>query len=223
MHLALTDRIFCPECGPEYGLILLAHDVRDRRVEEGDLGCPGCERRYPIRDGFADLRPPPRDPLPEAPPRAKGGAADHDEIIRLGALLGVTEGPGTLLLQGSAAKHAGALAELIGGVEVVTLESTILNDHENQGVSRMAASKQLPFFSATFRGVLLSGASTARPLEEAARVLAPKSRLVILRPSSVTREELTALGLTVLLDDDAALVSEKERAGSLPLLTLRGP
>jgi hypothetical protein len=34
---------------------------------------------------------------------------------------------------------------------------------------------------------------------------------------------LTALGLTVLLHEEETLVAEKERSGSLPLLTLRAP
>ena len=55
MHLALTDRMICPRCGPGFGLILLAHEVRDRRILEGDLGCPNCRDQYPVRKGFADL------------------------------------------------------------------------------------------------------------------------------------------------------------------------
>ena len=60
MHLLLTDRLTCPRCGPEFGLVLLADRLEDRRVLEGALGCPNCRDRYPVRDGFGDLRPPPR-------------------------------------------------------------------------------------------------------------------------------------------------------------------
>jgi hypothetical protein len=149
--------------------------------------------------------------------------SDPEEIFRLGALLGVTEGPGTLLLEGPEAVHAGALAGLIGGVEVVALEPTLMGEEEESGVSRMMAPGRWPFFDATFKGTLLSSPPSGGLLEEAARVLAPQCRLVILGSSSVAPAELTALGLTVLLNEDEALVAEKERSGSLPLLTLRGP
>ncbi len=30
MHLLLTDRLTCPRCGPDHGLILLAREIVDR-------------------------------------------------------------------------------------------------------------------------------------------------------------------------------------------------
>jgi hypothetical protein len=223
MHIGLTDRMFCPQCGPEFGLILLVHDVRDRRVLEGALGCSACRVSYPVRGGFADLRLPPRDPISDTPTERDPNRGDSEEVLRLGALLGVTEGPATLLIEGPEAGHARALADLVDGVEIVTLEPALQGEGEASGVSRMVASERLPFFSSTFRGILLSGTAPSRLLEEATRVLAPNCRLVILGSSAVATEELTALGLTVLLDDHEALVAEKKRSGSLPLLTLRAP
>ena len=60
MNVALTDHLVCPRCGPPFGLVLLARDVRDRRVREGEFGCPNCRDRFPVEGGFGDLRPPPR-------------------------------------------------------------------------------------------------------------------------------------------------------------------
>ncbi len=222
MHIALIDRIFCPRCGPEFGLILLAREVRDRRVLHGDLGCSQCRETYPVRSGVADLRPPPRGSLPDPVLLGESAQLDPEEPFRIGALLGVTEGPGTLLLEGPASPHAEALAKLVGGVEVVTIDPTNHGLEGSRGVSRIMASERLPFFTATFRGILLSGGSPDRLLEEAARVLAPRCRLVILGPPSVSQEEVSALGLRVLLREEEALVAEKGRSGSLPLLTLRG-
>lgn len=52
MHILLTDILTCPRCGPEFGLILLADELRDRRVHEGTLGCANCRGRWPVRRGF---------------------------------------------------------------------------------------------------------------------------------------------------------------------------
>lgn len=52
MHLTLTDKLTCPRCGPDSGLILLADRIRDRRVLEGSLDCADCMERYPIRGGL---------------------------------------------------------------------------------------------------------------------------------------------------------------------------
>lgn len=61
----LTDRLTCPRCGPTFGLILLAERMVDRRVRDGTLGCPNCRDAFPVVDGFADLRAPPRRPVQE--------------------------------------------------------------------------------------------------------------------------------------------------------------
>jgi uncharacterized protein YbaR (Trm112 family) len=250
MHILLTDRLACPRCGPEFGLILLAHHVRDRRVLEGDLGCPNCRETYPVREGFADLRPPPRPPLP--PPadegdadedgagklaRGKGvagepsggedSAADSgrgDEVLRLGALLGVTEGPGMILLKGPVARHGKALADLIEHVEVVVMAPDLGGAREEEGVSRLVGRGRIPFFSDSFRGVALSGKTEIADVEEACRVLAPLSRLVIMGGGPETAARVRSLGLSVLLEQDHILAARKEGAAApSPLIPLRGP
>ena len=64
MNVSLTDHLVCPRCGPPFGLVLLARDVRDRRVRQGEFGCPNCRDGFPVVGGFGDLRPPPRRPEP---------------------------------------------------------------------------------------------------------------------------------------------------------------
>jgi uncharacterized protein YbaR (Trm112 family) len=223
MHLFLTDRIACPRCGPDFGLILMAHEVRERRVLDGELGCPNCREKYPIRGGFGDLRFQPRPPLSPPDSQPDMGAEDPEETLRMGALLGVTEGPGTLLIMGPAARHARGLARLIGGVEVVAMAESLMEEEESEGVSRLIGGPRLPFFSSSFSGVLLSGEMTDTDLEEAARVAAPLARIVILEASPEASGRVEALGLEVLLQEKGVLVAQQDRSGSLPLVTLRGP
>ena len=57
MHILVTDRLACSRCGPAFGLVLLADRLENRRVLSGHLGCANCRERYPIIEGFGDLRP----------------------------------------------------------------------------------------------------------------------------------------------------------------------
>lgn len=75
MHILLTDILTCPRCGPEFGLVLLADRVEDRRVLEGRLGCPNCREQYPIVAGAVDARLP-----AERATDATSPAADSDAL-----------------------------------------------------------------------------------------------------------------------------------------------
>jgi hypothetical protein len=220
MHLFLTDRLTCPRCGPEFGLILLADEVRDQRILRGVFGCANCRERYPVEGGFGDLRPPPREPLPRTagaepgemgPPetRREDGEPDVEEHVRVAALLGVTEGPGTLLLTGELAHQAGALGALLEGVEIVAIHASLRNHPEGPGVSRMVAGPRIPFYSGAFRGVALGGTPGKEPVAEGARVTAPLGRLVVFGADEEVRKYLEEEGFRTLLWEDGVLVTQR--------------
>jgi len=186
------------------------------------MGCPNCREQYPVRAGFADLRPPPRTPLAMPDSNTLPGPVEPEETIRLGAFLGVTQGPGTILIKGPAARFAQGLSDLIGGVEVVGLDLDLFAVDEAEGVSRMLAGPRIPFFSDTFSAVLLSGEAVDRELDEAARVVGPLGRVAVLEASRSTSGRLQALGLKILLEEAGVLVGQLEASGPLPLVTLRG-
>src|SRR5690606_39824682 len=110
MYILLTAILTCPRCGPDYGLILLADHIADRRVLAGTLGCPNCRERYAIHEGFGELGAGWSDTTSADAP---------DAAVRLAALLGVTEGPAFVLLVGASARHAEAVADLVPGIEVI--------------------------------------------------------------------------------------------------------
>lgn len=211
MHIVLTDLLTCPRCGPEFGLILRGDRVEDRRVLEGLLGCPNCREGYPVRNGFTDLRAPPRRPLPPVlePPEP---LQDEEEVLKLAALLGVREGPGNLVLVGPAARAAPALAKLLERVEVVTVASDLQGWEEEPGVSRMVAGPTLPFYGRRIRGVLLDGDAGDPYLDDAPRVVGPGGRLVVLHPRR-DRERIRARlrdeGLELVLDEPEAVVAAR--------------
>ena len=226
MHLFLTDRITCPRCGPDFGLILLAHDVRDRRVIRGDLGCSNCRETYPVTDGFGDLRAPPRSSLDRVPSPLPGPVTaahlhDPETPLRLAALMGVTEGPGTLLFTGPVSAQAGAVARLIGGVEAVALDVSGVGREREEGVSAMVSWPGIPFFSDTFRGMVLSGDVEEQWVGEAARVLAPGCRIAMLDAPDAAAEWLDSGRFQVVMQEDGILVAQKPAGQTVPLVPLR--
>lgn len=208
MHLLLTDRLSCPRCGPKFGLILLADRMDDRRIVDGTLGCPNCRDGFPVRDGFGDLRAPPRGELrpgragPPCPP-------DPASAFRLQALLGVTEGPGTLLLVGAPARNAHALAQAIPGVEVVALDADLATWPDAPRVSRMTARPGIPLFSRTLRGVVVDGGLGDAWLAEAARVVAPLSRVVVTDAPGSAVPLLEGAGLGILASEAGTVVAAR--------------
>ncbi len=218
MHILLTDRLTCPRCGPELGLILLAHHIRDRRVLEGQLGCANCRERFEIGEGVADLRWPPTDRAADVDVEAAEAAAsrwtgDPEPVLRLAALLGITGGPGCVLLAGDAWVWARGLASLLGDIEWVTDAPGARVLAEVEGVSRVVATPdRLPFFSGTFRGVVLERSD--RPaVAEAARLLGPRGRLVVLASEGDVRSPLEDAGLAILASDGSAIVAARESPG----------
>lgn len=215
MHLLLTDRLTCPRCGPDFGLILLAEGMVDRRVREGTLGCPNCRDAFPVRDGFADVRAPPRGDLPEGRGGDDPGSATengHDpseEASRIVALLGIREGPGTVVTAGRPVRLAAAVAASVEELQVVAVDPDTHAWADQAGVSRMAASPGLPFFSRMLRGAVVDGTLGRALLFEAARVVAPMSRVVVVEAGEEAADVLEEAGLSVLAAGSGTVVAAR--------------
>jgi len=205
VHILLTDRLTCPRCGPDFGLILLAKRLAERRVLDGALGCPNCRDYFPIQGGFADLRPPPRDLLTATPPAADPGA---EATNRLAALLGVLEGPGTVALLGSVAVHAAALADRLPEIEVVAVDAATHAEVERERVSRLVTGVELPFQPWTFRALATVGDVVAP--EEAVRVVGHGGRVAMERPGPDATAQFERAGSRILLQEGGWVVALRE-------------
>lgn len=207
MYLPLTDVLTCPRCGPEHGLILLADRIVDRRVLEGRLGCPKCRENYPVTGGFADLRTRPEaepiDSMPPAPEPVEGEPA-----MRLAALLGVTHG-GYVLVAGEAARRAAAIAVMVEGLEVVTVDERLAGWDEENGVSRLGADDALPLRSRSMLGAAVSAPDASRLLEEAARLVGARGRLVVEDAPDDVDARLDAVGFDIVARQGSILVATR--------------
>ena len=128
MHLELTELLTCPHCGPPHGLIAFVDRMAERRIVEGHLDCPVCERRHPIREGTVYF---------DAPSRAgdsgiSGGdsGAGKDAAGMAAALLGPTAGPETLLVVGRTAGLAAGIAALRPQATILSFGETGEAGHE---------------------------------------------------------------------------------------------
>ncbi len=208
MHILLTDRLACPRCGPGFGLILLADRLDERRVLEGALACSNCRARYPVKDGFADLRSQPHDP---GASDALDRTPDPEEAVRLAALLGIQEGTGLVALLGRTAAHASILSRLVEGIEVIAVHQGLRDSPEEAGVSRIGTSWPLPFLTGSIRGVALDADADERQLAEISRILSREGRLVRLGRREPpfpqdTAGLMSAHGFDVLAEDEQTLV-----------------
>jgi len=174
-------------------------------VLEGGLGCPNCRATYPVTGGAGDLRPPPRAPLDSPAQPLEDPPGDRLDVVH--ALLGVVEGPGHLLLLDDATRFAPGLAMRIPEIEVVTTHPAAHLWDEAAGVSRLRVGAELPFAPRTFRGVLLERPGGRAVLREAARLVGPSGRVVVLEADQGTGGNLIAAGLTLRLDDQGVVVA----------------
>jgi uncharacterized protein YbaR (Trm112 family) len=208
MHLLLTDRLTCPRCGPEFGLILLSTRTVDRRVFEGAVGCANCREQYPVRDGYADLRLPPRAPLSDASVSVEE-RSDLDAMA-LAALLGVREGPATLLLIGDSGEGAPDLTAILDGVDVVVTTPGARAWSEVDGIDRIAVTEgRLPLRTGAIRAAAIHECDLNAWEDEVLRVLQPSGRIVVLEPRPSTADALEERGLHVVLRDKRAAVVER--------------
>lgn len=233
MDIALTDLLTCPRCGPSYGLVVMPGEVRDRRIRTGVLGCANCRERYRLEEWVADLRSgEPGEVGGEAGPGAPEGRSrpDQEAATRLGALLGLGDGGGVVVLTGPAAAQAGLLRELVPGIRVVLVGSgpqrrTMADEERAYGESTDVESASyvrvdsahpahpvaqrpgiVPLRDRSVRGVVLDG-SWSELLEEGARLLASGGRLVVEPAPTDAVGRLEGAGLRVLLNEAGTIVA----------------
>lgn len=205
MHILLTDLLTCPRCGPEFGLILLAQCLAERRVVQGHLGCANCREQYPVYGTVADLR---LDRSADAPAESASAdpSNDAEAAVRLAALMGLAGASGMALVAGPGARHAAAVSALVPELEVIAASESTAAGME-PGVSRiLAAGARLPLRGGLRAAALTGGADDAR-LREGLRVLAPGARLVVDPAPAGTGEALRGLGAEVLLEEEGVVVA----------------
>ena len=184
--------------------------MESRLVAEGVLGCPNCRDAFPVTEGFADLRAPPRGaPGPGLAGSPGGGPEGGERARRLVALLGIAGGAGVVALVGEPARLAPEVAAALPELLVVAVDADMRQWPETPQVTRLDAAPGLPFRDSSLRGGAVDGRLGAGWLAEAARVMQPRARLVVLHAPEDARGTLEACGFTVLAAEAETVVAAR--------------
>lgn len=211
MHILLTDQLTCPRCGPEFGLILLADQIADRRVRSGRLGCANCRASYPIREGVADLAS-----EGQGLAAATELSADEERPTRTAALLGVTGPNASVLVVERDGAVASEMAELLPEVHLLSAVTRSMADPaEGRGgvVSRFRVGSRIPLRQGAVRGAAVLGVEAMALLPELARVVAPGGRIVVEPADESLAEACEKSGLAVLLQEAGVVVASTPGPG----------
>ena len=147
-----------------------ADELVDRHLVSGELGCPVCGTRYPVREGVVDFAFGASGPVEYV--------AHEGLAVRAAALLGLTEPGGLVVLVGEWSAAANEMLELTENVQLLALDyARALRSGGALSLARIA--EVLPLAAASARGIALDGAhATPALIEGAARALAPGGRLI---------------------------------------------
>ncbi|MGI9037485.1 MAG: hypothetical protein ACR2GQ_01350 [Gemmatimonadota bacterium] len=210
MQLELTELLVCPRCGPPHGLIAFVERMERRRIEAGHLDCPICEERHVIRGAtvwFGGAAAPAigDDVAIEA-------SASGDRAVMATALLGAPASGETILFGSGAEAFAAAVAALRPDARVVSFGGAPSPPHERVhslvAVEGREWPRSLPLRDGCLDGVVLRG-DVAPRVAEAARVLRPGGRLVVLDPGSEEAAIPPDAPLEILAADPRAWVAAR--------------
>ncbi len=205
MFLELTDLLTCPRCGPGFGLVLLVHEVEERRVKRGWLGCPNCRNDFPVENGVADLR---REP--GAPKSPHPAYEDVELSLKIVALSGLADGRDYLLLDERLAHAAAAVVELAPELEVIVVRTTPDDSAEQLGISRVLSDTPFPIVEYRLRGVAIAPGGNRELVAAAARHVSTGGRLVMFDATDVDLEEVERAGLAVVAAEGGTAVAERK-------------
>lgn len=209
MFFELTDLLACPRCPPTHGLVLLVQEVEERRVLSGRLGCPRCRTDFPVSEGVADLRLHPRAERSGAEP-----LRDEDLAMKIAALSGLTEGREYLMIGERLAHAAGAVAEMLPGIEVIALASAPADWKDPHGVSRVLSDVAFPLAEFGLSAAVIAPGGNRGLVKAAARRVRAEGRLVLLDATDADIEEAESCGLTITARQGTTAVAERKGASS---------
>ena len=211
MHILLTDVVTCPRCGPEFGLIVLADRLEERRVLEGSLGCSNCREEYPIHGGIADLRLRPAESVDGS--SGPTPHADPERGYRLAALLGVTGPAGPVVVVSRDPDLVAEVQRHLPDAGVLGVSPTPPPAGAGVGMGWLLSDGRLPFRGRSLGGVALASGDPLPVLDEALRTLSRGARVVVDPAPAGTAAALLREGADLLLEQGGVAVASDPRAG----------
>ena len=207
MFIELAEILICPACraatteGEAATLIAIVDELHDRRMSAGWLGCSACRTRYRVAGGAVRF----------GPARRAASLTETGLGLAAAAMLALHERSGYVVTGEGLEAVAAELAGFGAAVEPVVLSAVATG--RRLPLSRLigVSDDALPLRAGSVTGVVLVGAG-AEQTREAARVLQPAGRLVVLRPdrngaATAAERELRAAGFQPIATETSAIVA----------------
>jgi hypothetical protein len=215
MFIELVDALRCLNEHDESWLVAAVVRFEGRYIDQGSLGCPVCRAEYRIERGAADFRAPGAagQALEDSGHLRESSAilVDHaEEVLRIRALLDLSEAGGTIALAGQAAALASAIEDE-ADVNVLAVNPGAASEHR-AGRSTLLVRDRIPLARGSLRGAVI-GDDQASPamLSGLASAIRVGGRLVAPAAAPVP------FGMEELARDDRQWVAVKRDAASAPV------
>ena len=172
MIVDLADALRCIRPHEPAALITSVERLAGRQIVTGSLGCPVCDARYPVIDGAAVFDPATYERCRAASP---GPPANDADVIRVGALLDLTDPAGWVLLEGAASAAGAALhAMLDSAVVMLNPPGPVATDAETSVIYASI----VPFSPGLARGAALSADVSRAVADSVVSAVRPGGRVM---------------------------------------------
>jgi uncharacterized protein YbaR (Trm112 family) len=196
MFVELIEQLRCPRPHEPAPLVVSAHEVRDRRVVQGVLGCPVCHTEFHVKDGVARFD----GPVATGEPVPDSGA---EAAMRLAAFLELTDARGYALLHGAWCVHAEQVMRLSDTPLVLVNPPSGVRPPDVAALVEVGST--LPFAPGSARGAAIA-VSAGAPLTTSI-IAAVRGGGRVVGPASVP----VPAGLVELVRDEREWVCEKPK------------
>jgi hypothetical protein len=114
-----------------------------------------------------------------------------------------------LALVGQPARYGEVVARALPEIHVAAIDPDLARWPETERVSRLVSAPGIPFFDASLRAVAIDGRLGPGWIMEAARVVAPRGRVVVVHPADDSATILEAAGLRVMASGPESVVAAR--------------
>lgn len=170
MFIEAIDKLRCVQEHEDSWLVAKFVEMRDRDFWEGELGCPVCEARYPVKQGTVYF-----SPVVRSARATQDETHSPDELFPLAAMLDLSAPERAVVLCDGWSDFADALSE-ISEPHIFTLNGS--NREGQVETIYRVVSDRIPLASGSVDAVALDAGASAQLVESAVKVLRDGGRLV---------------------------------------------
>lgn len=203
MFIEAIDKLRCVRDHEDSWLVAKFVEMQERDFREGELGCPVCEARYPVRNGivyFSPMRP--------RAARETIASQSPDDLFALAAMLDLSAPDRTIVLCDGWTGFAEELSR-ISEPHVFVVNSEVTYG-PSECIYEVVSDAGIPLAAASADAVALDASASREMVQSAVKVIREGGRLVGTVGLDVPAEVL------LLASDDKHWVARKQ-ADFIPL------